>query len=120
MPSHMGHTVDDRTQRRWEWAATFGAPIAAGITLLLINLFLPVEYPPAATFVLFALLAAGAEWCQVTLAVGGATTFGPLVTIPAIAILGPVPATIVARYPPAGRVKRLAPPGMSGTRVSRS
>ncbi|HYM69252.1 MAG TPA: GAF domain-containing protein [bacterium] len=88
--------MDDRTQRRWEWVATFGAPIAAGITLLLINLFLPVEYPPADAFALFVLLAVGAEWCQVTLAVGGATTFGPLVTIPAIAILGPVPATIVA------------------------
>ncbi|HLJ61546.1 MAG TPA: GAF domain-containing protein [bacterium] len=88
--------MDDRTQRRWEWTATFGAPIAAGITLLLIHLFLPVEYPPTSTFALFALLAVGAEWCQVTLAFGGATTFGPLVTIPAIAILGPVPATIVA------------------------
>ena|GEM_PF-889819 len=83
-----------RSSFNWVGLITWGPPIAAGLALLVTGY--GVEFPPPRLLVLFAVLAIVAEWAAVSLTRGGYQTFGPLVTLPAIVMLGPVPAALVA------------------------
>lgn len=117
-----------RLHQRWEWLTTFGPPIAAVVSLVVLSRAFEVVYPPISPqpsggslphflawfislphylglfftlpdlLVLFIILATAAEFCQISLTHGGATTFGPCVTIPAIVIIGPVPAAVVGMF----------------------
>ncbi len=86
--------VHTRTPTRWAWLLDCGTPIAAALALLLAGR--GAAFPPPGPFALFAGLAAAAEWVAIPLTYGGYQTFGALVTLPLVVMLGPVPAALAA------------------------
>ncbi len=82
-----------RTSIDWTGLIIWGSPIAGGLALLLTGY--GVLFPPVQRLALFIVLAIIAEWVAIPLT-HGYETLGPLITLPAIAMLGPVPAAVVA------------------------
>jgi diguanylate cyclase (GGDEF)-like protein len=69
-------------------------PIAAAVAIVILGR--DIVMPPLDILGVFVATAIATEWVSVSLTSGGYQTFGPLVTLPAILLLGPVPAAVVA------------------------
>ncbi len=87
--------VDNRLRVRLAFYTTGVAAVAA---LALLLLGRGVAVPPVPVLALFAALAVVGEWMAIPLVQGGYQTFGGAVTLPAVVLLGPIPAALVAAF----------------------
>jgi diguanylate cyclase (GGDEF)-like protein len=79
----------------WRGLATWGPPIAGGLALIILGVGAP--FPSVSLMAFFTLLVALGQFLVIfPFSTGGYQTVGPMAMLPAIVMLGPVPAAVVA------------------------